>query len=181
MAPLAAMLKGPRNTRRTRAGLNRSSILRRNGPRHNSGGVKLMRDQPASRHNIIPMLASSRHEEPVKIRSISRRPSLNNSIVNLLPNKINTINGANVVRMSKTHDVDHVAWNSRVVSRLLTDSILKHISKLAISGIHSAYHTRLAPLVSGVAKQEIFLRSIKLSMHILMLKPARTAESSNKG
>jgi hypothetical protein len=98
------------------------------------------------------MLASSRHEEQVEIRSISRRPSLKNSIVNLLPNKINTINRANGVRMSKTHDVDHVAWCSKVVSRLLTDSILKHISKLAVSGIHSANHTRLAPLVSGVAK-----------------------------
>jgi hypothetical protein len=126
------------------------------------------------------MLASSRHEEPVEIRSISRRPSLNNSIVNLLPNKINTINRANGVRMSKMHDVDHVAWYSRVV-HLLTYSILKHISKLAISRIHSADHTWLAPLVSGVAKQKVFLRSIKLSMHILMLKPARTAKSSNKG
>jgi hypothetical protein len=127
------------------------------------------------------LFTSSRHEEPVEIRSISRQPSLNNSIVNLLPNKINTINRANGIRMSKMHDVDHVAWYSRVVSRLLIDSILKHISKLAVSRIHSANHTRLAPLVSGVAKQKVFLRSIKLSMHILMLKPARTAESSSKG
>jgi hypothetical protein len=116
----------------------------------------------------------------MKVRSISRRPSLNDSIVNLLPDKINTINMAKGVRMSKTHDVDHGAWDNRVVSRLLTDSILKHIRKLAVNGIHRANHTRLALLVSGVAKQKVFLKSIKLSMHILMLKQLSTIERSSK-
>jgi hypothetical protein len=54
------------------------------------------------------------------------------------------------------YDVDHVAWDSRVVSRLLTVSMLKHISKLVVSGIHRANHTRLAALVSGVAEQKVF-------------------------